>query len=136
MSKNKIVKRIDPNAPKIPLKNFQPQTRVTPLDNVDPALAKMMKEYQKRGSDLIDNLETLKDIQQQREEKAAEKAEQEEEAKFAKELLDERAKLPNDIVQRIVSGEEFDDTDIDTKPKKEILTREDALKRMKEKTRD
>lgn len=131
MKKVKPIKRVDPDNV-IPLKSFKPHTRIVPLDNVDPKLVELMRTYQKRGTNLIDNLERMKDIQQDKEQR---EIEQQAEQEMIKEILAERAKLPKDIAQKIVLGEKFDDTDMDSKPKREILTREEALRRIKEKSK-
>ena len=120
-----MIKRIDPNKPKIPLKEFKPETR--PLDKVDSKLLEVMKKYQKRGVDLVNQITKAQEAEIERE---LDELEVELENERLTKIMEGRSKIPNDIAQRIASGEKFDDTNTDAAPKRKILTREEALRRL------
>lgn len=136
MTKNKIVKRLNPDEKvvKIPLKSFKPHVRVVPLDDaaVDPKLMAMMRQYQKRGSDLMSTLDQMNQIKEDREEREEKRLEAEQDKEWSEEFMRARnASLPADVVQQIVKDEKFDDSRFDNKPKQEILTREQVLEKIR-----
>ncbi len=125
----KPIKRIDPNKPLVPLNDFKSETR--PLTPIDPKLLEMMKQFQKRGVDLVDQITSSQVAEEEREQR---ELEQQQESDLNKEILKKRSELPKDIAQQIVSGKtKLNDTNLDTNPICPVITRMQVLNKQKNK---